>query len=473
MMIFWLFASQKFITIQKDRIAAKECQRMDGRRFSKTIVVLITVWQLLSAAAGASTPEAPRPPAELFIVFENEQEPEYAVVVDKSKQRLHVFEYNGGFREMFQMPCSTGELSGRKTLAGDKKTPEGVYFFVKQHLQRDLAPIYGSRAFPIDYPNFMDRRAGRSGSAIWLHGTNKPLKPRDSNGCIVMRNRDIDRLSGYITLHRTPIIIVGELSEIRPGPSIAHRESVMKRLRLWKTALERGTYHDFLAPYHPDYLPDLSWWMEWNRIRRQLKGMDVDFRIELRKTAMFRYNDLITVIFDQFVTAADKDLFTGTRKLFVAIENRRLRIVGDTQQKLPEQFNPKVQENPLLAAGRELAVPPIDAKEQIARFVDDWLKAWSSKDIRRYGSCYASDFRSEGGADRAGWLRYKDQLNKRYRYIRVTKAKMVIDPGENRSRVSFVQTYRSNQFRAVGVKELILTREDDQWKIYREVWKKL
>ncbi|PQP34389.1 hypothetical protein C6A37_08050, partial [Desulfobacteraceae bacterium SEEP-SAG9] len=80
---------------------------------------------------------------------------------------------------------------------------------------------------------------------------------------------------------------------------------------------------------------------------------------------------------------------------------------------------------------------------------------------------------SQGGADLKTWLKYKDHLNRKYDFIQVSKKNLVIKRNKNRSTVYFVQTYASNQYKAVGMKRLVLKREGTQWKIYRESWKKM
>ena len=47
-----------------------------------------------------------------------------------------------------------------------------------------------------------------------------------------------------------------------------------------------------------------------------------------------------------------------------------------------------------------------------------------------------------------------------------------IRKGEKRSIATFLQTYKSPRYRAVGTKKLILVQENGRWKIFRETWKK-
>jgi hypothetical protein len=167
-----------------------------------------------------------------------------------------------------------------------------------------------------------------------------------------------------------------------------------------------------------------------------------------------------------------QETFVGTRKLFMARGADGVRIVGDEDQMLAENLDEKDLGHALVAAGRVLKNAA--AEQEIAAMVDAWLAAWSSMDIDRYAAHYASDFRSQGGADLNAWLRYKKRLNKKYRFIRVTrKNKLKIERGKRQSTVTFVQTYASNAFKTTGVKKLILKREGNQWKILREMFNQI
>jgi len=75
------------------------------------------------------------------------------IFVEKELQQLHLYEMkNGEISKRSTFSCSTGEIKGRKQLDGDKKTPDGVYFFQKKYIDKYLAPIYGTGAFTTDYP---------------------------------------------------------------------------------------------------------------------------------------------------------------------------------------------------------------------------------------------------------------------------------------------------------------------------------
>ncbi|MBU2521702.1 MAG: L,D-transpeptidase family protein [Proteobacteria bacterium] len=94
----------------------------------------------------------------MLVSCSTEQGNEYAMVVEKDTQCLFLYKYDEKmYNEINRFKCSTGETPGAKSVSGDKRTPEGVYFFTQEYKKRDLAPIYGTRAFPTDYPNILDR----------------------------------------------------------------------------------------------------------------------------------------------------------------------------------------------------------------------------------------------------------------------------------------------------------------------------
>ena len=228
---------------------------------------------VMAASAAAAKTKADQKVPEALVALDNRNGPAYAILVDKGRQQLLLYAYDGAYHPIYRMACSTGEVRGPKKRSGDKRTPEGVYFFTREHQKRDLSPIYGSRAYPIDYPNLMDRMAGNGGNAIWLHGTNKSLKPMDSNGCIVLNNEDIDRLPRYIILNKTPIIIVDQLAYRSSEQTAATQQRIQDLLDVWRRAIEGGSYHQYLAHYDADYVPDIAWWRHWNRT-----GCARDFR---------------------------------------------------------------------------------------------------------------------------------------------------------------------------------------------------
>jgi len=218
-------------------------------------------------------------------------------------------------------------------------------------------------------------------------------------------------------------------------------------------------------------VPDISWWSEWNKARKLSQPLSV----ELKRALIVGHKDVYVVLFKQFIKLSGGEVPAGTRKIFLTRRDGQFRIIGEEYQGTPKKRKIVAKgETPFIAAYRNLKIREEyeDDEQEIAEMIDNWLKAWSSKDIDQYGSYYASNFRSQG-MDLKSWLTYKKQLNRKYDYIRVSKKKLRVKKGSEKRIVSFVQTYESNAFRALGMKQLILKRENGQWKIYRETWRKM
>jgi ketosteroid isomerase-like protein len=104
--------------------------------------------------------------------------------------------------------------------------------------------------------------------------------------------------------------------------------------------------------------------------------------------------------------------------------------------------------------------------------VQDWLKAWQSKNLSRYMSYYAADFRAEGKS-KEQWREHKAYLNKVYDEIEVTARNLEVDFQGGRAEVRFVQHYRSDWHQDVGAKRLVLERRGKDWRIVSETWNSL
>ena len=174
-------------------------------RFAKltwlTLVLLLT-----GIPAGGI---ASKLPANLII--SPKASPHHVILVEKSSQRLFIYQFDGDYELVATYNCATGENPGDKQISGDSKTPEGIYFFTKAVGEKYLTSTYGARAFPMSYPNLLDRRRSKGGNNIWVHGTNEELQERSTNGCIVLVNGDVVQLDSYIELWNTPIIVEQEL----------------------------------------------------------------------------------------------------------------------------------------------------------------------------------------------------------------------------------------------------------------------
>ncbi len=407
-----------------------------------------------------------------------------SLIVEKSSQTLILYQMSPHPRELFRVRCSTGKNFGPKTLSGDAKTPEGVYFFTREYEEKYLSPVYGARAFTTDYPNLLDRLARRTGSAIWLHGVDKPLAPFDSNGCVAVGNADLLAISPFITLNRTPIIIVETMGHHAIGTGMAAAEATKALVKAWHLALQEADRQAVAACYAGSPPAAPSWWAPWSRQQEAIQAQGAPLTLSAEDIAVYRHRNTLVAVCDQYLAAGDTAVRVGRKKFFLEYQEGRLVILGDTYQRAPAIYTGDSAANPLLAACRRIGEslsPPVEESTLAAAdadavpidaWLDDWMLAWSSRDLDAYADFYADKFRSQG-MDKNAWLQYKQRVNRRYRFIRLSWENVVLTPRNDRLVVSFTQEYESNLFRSVGIKELVLIRENDGWKIYRERWKRL
>jgi hypothetical protein len=134
----------------------------------------------------------------------------YLILVEKAVQKLHLYCYDGSYQLIKTYDCSTGEQPGKKQKENDEKTPEGIYFSIKSYRDSKVT-LFGDRAFELNYPDIFDRLENNQGNGIFIHGSNKSIKPFSTNGCVVLNTRDLADLDQRVSLKKTPVIIADRL----------------------------------------------------------------------------------------------------------------------------------------------------------------------------------------------------------------------------------------------------------------------
>ncbi len=434
------------------------------------LVMLLVLLTVLIIPCGASQAgfknDLKKIPDALVFIPENTN----AILVEKSTQRIFLYTSDEGtIREVYVFSCSTGENDGIKSKAGDKKTPEGIYFFKNEYEDRYLAPVYGKKAFPTDYPNFLDKLAGRDGSAIWLHGTNKKLKPRDSNGCVAMNNSEILKLSKYISLNSTPMVVVNKIAYTDRKSLDSEKNEIYKMLKNWAISFESGDYHDYLKFYDSNYFPDMTWWQKWWRTREKFKKKGIFLKLLEGQAGIYRSGDVFVTLFDLGLGLSEKHVNLGKKEIFIRKTAQGYKIIGDQFQTVFHK--PVKAENLVSYAAEHLVSKAEHEKFSFRKMVKEWLKAWSSKDMKKYAQFYSENFYSDK-MNKSRWVARKKRLARKYRQIHVTAKNIKIHKGKTKTIVNFFQVYRATGFSVRGIKKLVLVKKGNKWKIYRESWKR-
>jgi murein L,D-transpeptidase YafK len=384
--------------------------------------------------------------------------PRYALLVEKSTQRAYLYQSSHLDSPFRIYPCSTGENRGPKSARNDKKTPEGIYYITNSFKEQDLASIYGARAFPVDYPNPLDTRLGRKGYGIWIHGTNEPLKPRDTNGCIVFRNKDILELSQYISEGHTPIIITQKINFMEKKELRREGGAFKKLVTEWARAWKQGHIARYMSFYGKDFGAQGKDWHQWRAHKKRLSEKYGTIDIGIENLQILRENGIALARFTQ-TYRADGFFSKGEKRLYLLKKSPEWKI---TYEFFTRQKGPVVKVPAEAAKERELL--------SIDRLISRWKKAWQDKDLNGYMTAYAEDFVSPG-LDRDGWRRHKSEINRRYRKIRVEFSNVKIRLlSQKKATVSFVQEYRSDMYYDKGKKTIQLVKRNGKWKIKTEKW---
>lgn len=239
-------------------------------------------------------------------LLQMQPEQKYAVIADTDKSRLYVFQNVGGKpRYIADYYISTGKNGSVKIKEGDKKTPIGVYFVTANVPREKLTDFYGRGAFPLNYPNEWDKRNGRSGFGIWLHGTPSDTysrPPRASDGCVVLANQDLDRVGATLQVGVTPVIISNAVEWVDPADTAALRDKMASNLESWRRDWESGNMQSYIRNYGKDFSTGNQGLVEWSKHKRQVNAGKNWIKVGISNVGMFLYpgrDDLVVVNFDQ------------------------------------------------------------------------------------------------------------------------------------------------------------------------------
>ncbi|MCW8945132.1 MAG: L,D-transpeptidase family protein [Sedimenticola sp.] len=347
-----------------------------------------------------------------------------------------------------------GENDGEKIHEGDKRTPEGVYRITNYIPKDKLAPIYGAGAFPINYPNTLDRIEGRNGSGIWLHGRddNDPKK-QVTRGCVAFNNNQIGELKAL--LHKdTPVIITRETQFIPATEYHQQREELFTLFDSFIEAWENGEIDQLSELIHPEFHSPGGIDREaWLARKSQLNRLYPKKVIETDDVYAFK-EDGKQVVFDFTQSyCADNLSARGKKKLFFKRDNGKLKLITESYESLP---------------GKSYT------NEKVDHFIADWLSAWRNADIDRYLSHYGSKFRDGSGKNLAQWRDYKRTIftDRPDQQIQIDDLS-IKELHNNRYQIRFKQDYRSADYADQGIKTLILEGCPGDFQIVAERWRKL
>jgi len=259
----------------------------------------------------------------------------HVVVVDASHSRVYVFEQQaGGLQLIRSFYASVGRAGFDKRVEGDLRTPLGVYFITSRLDDQQVEELYGIGALPLNYPNEHDRRLGRTGSGIWLHGVPRVTysrSPYATEGCVALANDDMAYLMEVLQTRRTPVVIADEVNWVRPSDQAAEWRSLDTLLSQWQEARARGDARTLLALQTADFNAHVG-----NPLRKVSlaaeplrAGGEPDPQAEWRQISVFRWKRETEVAIVNYTAVASRTARSVDRRQYWAREQGRWRLFFD------------------------------------------------------------------------------------------------------------------------------------------------
>lgn len=256
------------------------------------------------------------------------------LVVDTSRSRMYVYENQGGqLRFITDYYISQGRYGVNKSREGDQRTPIGVYYVNARIPGPKLPDFYGTGALPLNYPNEWDKRNGRSGSGIWLHGTpsdNFSRPPLSSDGCVVLANPDLQSLYSTAEVGKTVVVISDGIQFVNKSEWDKDRGSAGKFMDQWQQDMEAPDADKVLANYSQAFRSNLgesliTW---FSRQQKSLNGARPS-SVKVRDLSLYRYPGKDELIVSTFIqeTAVGKNKNAIRKRQYWQKEGSQWKIV--------------------------------------------------------------------------------------------------------------------------------------------------
>ena len=262
----------------------------------------------------------------------------FVLVVEKSSQTLAVYS------TLKPAPVATfritsGRMPGQKTVEGDQRTPEGIYFF-ETTLTGNALPKsddYGEKAFTMNYPNPADQLAGREGSGIWMHGAfdrEKTKSPNNSRGCVVMANSDLPRISRYVTLNQTPICIYDKVPLVSPDVLRSRREQLLGTLKSWELSWESKDIDRYIGFFAPSFHQKGMNLAQFKQYKTNLNKLYRFIKLNLTGIELYQHGATMVARFDQLYVSNVNQMSSRKIQYWKEIDGRP-RILSESASSLP------------------------------------------------------------------------------------------------------------------------------------------
>ena len=169
-----------------------------------------------------------------------------------------------------------------------------------------------------------------------------------------------------------------------------------------------------------------------------------------------------------------QDLFAGgARSKSAPARSAETPAIAATNKPEPAKTEPvaPVANKPAsVEKGTEPATAPVaDNSGEVLKTVNAWAAAWSTKNVNKYLSFYAADFKTPNGESRAAWKATRQERLSKPNFIRVGISNATVKFSDSdHATVEFSQFYHANHLKTSGNKTLLMVKTGDSWLIQEE-----
>lgn len=230
----------------------------------------------------------------------------HVIAIDASRSRMYLFENDAhGMKLVSDNYVSLGALGVDKSEQGDQRTPLGVYFITSRLAARQLKDFYGPGALTLNYPNEYDRRRGKTGGGIWLHGVppqNFARPPHSTDGCVVLANADLDRLLRDVSPRRTPVVIAPRLDWVPNATGQIERERTVARglVEQWRMARSSGNVSKLMGFYSQQFSSGNIDFAQWPKVLDKELSASRGRESELKEVSILSWRDTSEILIVTF-----------------------------------------------------------------------------------------------------------------------------------------------------------------------------
>ena len=123
------------------------------------------------------------------------------------------------------------------------------------------------------------------------------------------------------------------------------------------------------------------------------------------------------------------------------------------------------------APAEKSAEPPhvTNSNGEVLKTVHAWAAAWSAKDVNKYLSFYATDFKTPDGESRTAWEAARRERISKPKSIQVDISGATVNFSDSsHATVKFRQSYRASHLKTSGNKTLLMVKSGANWLIQEE-----